>query len=471
MTLKLYNTMSSKIELFKPRVKNKVTLYVCGPTVYDYSHIGHGKTYMAFDLITRYLEYKGYNVKYVVNITDIDDKIIKRANESGMDSIELAKKFEKLFLDDMHALGIKDADIYPKVSGHIPEIIAIIQTLINKGFAYVVDGDVYFAVSKVEDYGKLSNQTLDAIKSGARVVVDKRKKNPADFALWKNSKKGEPSWSSPWSKGRPGWHIECSAMSTKYLGQQIDIHGGGRDLIFPHHENELAQSEAYSGKKPFASYWLHTGFLTINGEKMSKSLGNFITIVDLLDKWDAEVFRLFILSTHYRKPVNFTQKTLEHQKQSLRRIYNTVDNLKLQIQNTQELETVDKLEEELQKQISHTKDAIINAMDDDFKTPKALSEFHNLVKIGNKAIAAKMSKSTLTKVLNTIMEIAHVFGLLEKKRKVEALPEEIQMLLKEREMSRNQKNWKKADEIRLKLKSMGIIVEDKPEGTQWRYQN
>ncbi len=471
MTLKLYNTMSSKIELFKPRVKNKVTLYVCGPTVYDYSHIGHGKTYMAFDLITRYLEYKGYNVKYVVNITDIDDKIIKRANESGMDSIELAKKFEKLFLDDMHALGIKDADIYPKVSGHIPEIIAIIQTLINKGFAYVVDGDVYFTVNKVEDYGKLSNQTLDAIKSGARVVVDKRKKNPADFALWKNSKKGEPSWSSPWSKGRPGWHIECSAMSTKYLGQQIDIHGGGRDLIFPHHENELAQSEAYSGKKPFASYWLHTGFLTINGEKMSKSLGNFITIVDLLDKWDAEVFRLFILSTHYRKPVNFTQKTLEHQKQSLRRIYNTVDNLKLQIQNTQELETVDKLEEELQKQISHTKDAIINAMDDDFKTPKALSEFHNLVKIGNKAIAAKMSKSTLTKVLNTIMEIAHVFGLLEKKRKVEALPEEIQMLLKEREMSRNQKNWKKADEIRLKLKSMGIIVEDKPEGTQWRYQN
>jgi cysteinyl-tRNA synthetase len=471
MTLKLYNTMSSKIELFKPRVKNKVTLYVCGPTVYDYSHIGHGKTYMAFDLITRYLEYKGYNVKYVVNITDIDDKIIKRANESGMDSIELAKKFEKLFLDDMHALGIKDADIYPKVSGHIPEIIAIIQTLINKGFAYVVDGDVYFTVSKVEDYGKLSNQTLDAIKSGARVVVDKRKKNPADFALWKNSKKGEPSWSSPWSKGRPGWHIECSAMSTKYLGQQIDIHGGGRDLIFPHHENELAQSEAYSGKKPFASYWLHTGFLTINGEKMSKSLGNFITIVDLLDKWDAEVFRLFILSTHYRKPVNFTQKTLEHQKQSLRRIYNTVDNLKLQIQNTQELETVDKLEEELQKQISHTKDAIINAMDDDFKTPKALSEFHNLVKIGNKAIAAKMSKSTLTKVLNTIMEISHIFGLLEKYRKVEALPEEIQMLLKEREMSRNQKNWKKADEIRLKLKSMGIIVEDKPEGTQWRYQN
>ncbi len=470
MTLKLYNTMSSKIELFKPRVKTEVTLYVCGPTVYDYSHIGHGKTYMAFDLITRYLEYKGYNVKYVINITDIDDKIIKRANESGMDSIELAKKFEKLFLDDMHALGIKDANLYPTVSGHIPEIIAIIQTLINKGFAYVVDGDVYFTVRKVKDYGKLSNQTLDAIKSGARVEVDKRKKNPADFALWKNSKKGEPSWNSPWSKGRPGWHIECSAMSTKYLGQQIDIHGGGRDLIFPHHENELAQSEAYSGKKPFAAYWLHTGFLTINGEKMSKSLGNFITIVDLLDKWDAEVFRLFILSTHYRKPVNFTQKTLEHQKQSLRRIYNTVDNLKLQIQNAQELETVDKLEEELQKQISHTKDAIINAMDDDFKTPKALSEFHNLVKIGNKAIAAKMSKSTLTKVLNTIMEIAHVFGLLEKKRAIATLPENIQILIKAREIARNGKDWNKSDEIRLKLKSMGIILEDKPEGTQWRYQ-
>jgi len=470
MTLKICNTMSGKVEPFKPRVKNKVTIYVCGPTVYDYSHIGHGKTYMSFDLITRYLEYKGYDVKYVVNITDIDDKIIKRANESGMDPLELAKKFEKAFHGDMHALGIKDADVYPTVSGHIPEIIEIIQTLIKKGFAYVVDGDVYFTVSNVEDYGKLSNQTLDAIKSGARVGVDERKQNPADFALWKNSKAGEPHWSSPWGEGRPGWHIECSAMSTKYLGQQIDIHGGGRDLIFPHHENELAQSEAYSGKKPFASYWLHTGFLTINGEKMSKSLGNFITIIDLLDKWDAEVFRLFILSTHYRKPVNFTQKTLKHQKQSLRRIYNTVDNLRLQIQNAQELETPDKMEEELQKQISRVKEAIINAMDDDFNTPKALSEFYNLIKIGNKAIAAKMSKSTLTKVLNTIMEIAHVFGLLEKKREIEALPEEIRILIKEREIARNRKDWTKADEIRLKLKSMGIILEDKPEGTQWRYQ-
>lgn len=471
MTLKIYNTMSRKVELFKPRVKNRVAIYVCGPTVYDYSHIGHGKTYMAFDLITRYLEYRGYDVKYVVNITDIDDKIIKRANESGIDSLDLAKKFEKAFRDDMHALGIKDADVYPTVSGHIPEIIEIIQILIKKGFAYVVDSDVYFTVSKVEDYGKLAHQTLDAIKSGARVEVDRRKKNPADFALWKSSKAGEPHWSSPWGEGRPGWHIECTAMSMKYLDQQIDIHGGGRDLIFPHHENELAQSEAYSGKRPFASYWLHTGFLTINGEKMSKSLGNFITIIDLLEEWNPEVFRLFILSTHYRKPVNFTQKTLEHQKQSLRRIYNTVDNLRLHIQNTQELEIQDRLEEEIQKQISRVKDAIINGMDNDFNTPKALSEFYNLIKIGNKVIAEKMGKSTTTMVLNTIMEIAHVFGLLEKKRKVEALPEEIQMLLKEREMSRNKKNWKKADKIRLKLKSMGIIVEDKPEGTQWRYQN
>ncbi len=471
MTLKICNTMSGKVEPFKPRVKNKVTIYVCGPTVYDYSHIGHGKTYMSFDLITRYLEYKGYDVKYVVNITDIDDKIIKRANESGMDPLELAKKFEKAFHCDMHALGIKDADVYPTVSGHIPEIIEIIQILIKKGFAYVVDSDVYFTVSKVEDYGKLAHQTLDAIKSGARVEVDRRKKNPADFALWKSSKAGEPHWSSPWGEGRPGWHIECTAMSMKYLGQQIDIHGGGRDLIFPHHENELAQSEAYSGKKPFASYWLHTGFLTINGEKMSKSLGNFITIIDLLEEWNPEVFRLFILSTHYRKPVNFTQKTLEHQKQSLRRIYNTVDNLRLHIQNTQKIEIQDRLEEEIQKQISRVKDAIINGMDNDFNTPKALSEFYNLIKIGNKVIAEKMGKSTTTMVLNTIMEIAHVFGLLEKKRKVEALPEEIQMLLKEREMSRNKKNWKKADEIRLKLKSMGIIVEDKPEGTQWRYQS
>jgi cysteinyl-tRNA synthetase len=470
MALNIYNTMSGKVEPFQTRVKKRVTIYVCGPTVYDYSHIGHAKTYMAFDLITRYLKYKGYAVKYVINITDIDDKIIKRANESGMDSMELAKKFEKVFLDDMRALGIKDADVYPRVSGHLPEIIEIIQTLIKKEFAYVVDGNVYFTVDAIEDYGKLSNQTLATIKSGARIGIDKRKKNPADFALWKNSKEGEPSWRSPWGEGRPGWHIECSAMSTKYLGQQIDIHGGGRDLIFPHHENELTQSEAFSGKKPYASYWVHTGFLTINGEKMSKSLGNFIIIRDLLDKLDPEVFRLFILSTHYRKPVNFTQKTLQHQQQSLQRIYNTLDNLKLQIKNAQELQTPDKREKELQKQLSKVKDAIINAMDDDFNTPKALAEFHNLIKIGNKAIAATMSKSILTEVLNTIMEIARVFGLLERKREIEVLPEEIQLLIKEREIARKRKDWKKADEIRLKLKSMGVHLEDKPEGTQWKSQ-
>jgi cysteinyl-tRNA synthetase len=470
MPLKLFNTMSGKVEPFTTRVKNQVNIYVCGPTVYDYSHIGHAKTYMAFDLITRYLKYKGYEINYVVNITDIDDKIIKRAKESGMDSMELAKKFTKVFLDDMHALGIKDADVYPTVSGHIPEIIEIIQTLIRKEFAYVVEGDVYFAVSKVEDYGKLSNQTLDTIKSGTRIDVDKRKKNPADFALWKTSKEGEPSWNSPWGKGRPGWHIECSAMSTKYLGQQIDIHGGGRDLIFPHHENELAQSEAYSGKKPFTSYWLHTGFLTINGEKMSKSLGNFITIQDLLDTLDAEVFRLFILSTHYRKPVNFTQKTLQHQKQSLRRIYNTINNLNLQIQNAQEFETLAQNEEVLLQQVSKVKAKIINAMDDDFNTPKALAEFHNLIKSGNKAIAIKMSKATLTEVLKIIMEIAHLFGLFERKREIETLPEAIQSLITEREIARTKKDWKKADAIRLKLKALGIILEDKSDGTQWRYQ-
>jgi cysteinyl-tRNA synthetase len=443
---------------------------VCGPTVYDYSHIGHAKTYTAFDLITRYLKYKGYSVKYVINITDIDDKIIKRANESGMDAMDLAEKFEQVFHDDMRALGIQDADVYPTVSGHIPEIIEIIQTLLKKGFAYVVDGDVYFSVNQVEDYGKLSQQSLDTIKSGARVSVDERKKNPADFALWKQSKEGEPSWSSPWGQGRPGWHIECSAMSTKYLGQQIDIHGGGRDLIFPHHENELAQSEAYSGKKPFASYWLHTGFLTINGEKMSKSLGNFITIRDLLAKWDAEVFRLFILSTHYRKPVNFTLKTLEDQKQSLQRIYNTIDNLKAQVQRAQDAETLKKKELEIQNQVLHVKQLIINAMDDDFNTPQALSQFHNLIKIGNKVLADTMSRITLTKVLDTILEIANLFGLFEKERDKETLSKEIQLLIKEREMARNKQNWKIADEIRRKLLSMGIILEDTSEGTQWRYR-
>ena len=470
MTLRVYNTMTGKVEPFTPRVGRRVGMYVCGPTVYDYSHIGHARTYMAFDVIVRYLRYRGYDVKYVVNITNIDDKIINRAKESGVDPLELAERFEEVFYDDMDALGVIKADAYPRVSDHIPEVIETIQTLIGKGFGYEVDGDVYFDVGRVEDYGKLSHQSMDAIKAGARVEVDERKRNPADFALWKRSKEGEPSWGSPWGEGRPGWHIECSAMSRRYLGEQFDIHGGARDLIFPHHENEIAQSEAYSGKKPFVRYWLHTGFLTINGEKMSKSLGNFITIGDLLSRYEAEVFRLFILSTHYRRPINFSERALEHEKQSLRRIYGTVDNMRMQIEIAREGFEENRREAELSRQARKIKKRIIEGMDEDFNTPRALAEFYSLIRVGNRAIADKAVKSTLTEILDAIIEVARIFGILEKERERATLPEEINMLIKERELVRSRKDWEKADEIRAKLKGMGIILEDYPGGTKWRYK-
>lgn len=469
MTIRLYNTMTGKVEPLIPRVKGKVGMYVCGPTVYDYSHIGHARTYMAFDVIVRYLRYRGYNVKYVVNITNIDDKIINRAKESGVDPLELADRFEKVFYDDMDALGVIKADAYPRVSDHIPEIISMIQTLIEKEYGYEVDGNVYFNIGRVDDYGKLSHQSMDGIKVGARVEVDDKKRNPADFTMWKSSKEGEPSWGSPWSEGRPGWHIECSAISRKYLGEQFTIHGGARDLIFPHHENETAQSEACCGRKQFVKYWLHTGFLTINGAKMSKSLGNFITIKDLLHSYKAEVFRLFILSTHYSRPINFSVRALSHSKQSLKRVYGTVDNLRMQIESAHDNSRDDKMETELRRQSRKIKKKIIKAMDEDFNTQRALTEFYRMIKIGNKAIADNATKSTLTDILDAIMEVAEIFGILKREQKREALPEEINMVIKQREFARSRKDWEKADEIRAKLKDMGIILEDYPEGTRWRY--
>jgi cysteinyl-tRNA synthetase len=465
MPLKVYDTLRGKIVSFRPITKGSVSMYVCGPTVYDSSHLGHARTYIAFDLIIRYLFYKKYKVKYIVNITDIDDKIINRARELGVSPNELAAKFEKMFMDDIEALGIRKADFYPKVSDHIQDIIAVISTLIDCGYAYAVDGDVYFDVSMKKDIGKLSRQSLDEIKAGARVEINERKRDPVDFALWKKAKEGEPFWESPFGKGRPGWHIECSTMAMKHLGKQIDIHGGARDLIFPHHENEIAQSEAYSGKAPFAKYWLHTGFLTIKGEKMSKSLGNFITIRDVLDKYEADTLRLFFASAHYRSPIDYSEAALQQATQSLRRIHDTLENL------NQAMKINDKSneqEEEVQNQIKELKKRFTDAMDNDFNTAKALAVFFELVRIGNIVASKKTSITLLKKIYNLIITLGNIFGLhLEK---IEKLSPEAKKLIFERNLARKNKNWKRADEIRNKLNKLGISLSDYPTGTTWSFE-
>lgn len=468
MELRVYNTLRSKVEPFVPRNGKKVLMYVCGPTVYDYSHIGHARTYLAFDVIVRFMRYLGYDVKYIVNITNIDDKIIRQAKKTMEDPLELADRFEKSFFDNMRSLGISNADDYPRVTDHILEIISLVEKLIAKGFAYVVKGNVFFNVEKAEGYGKLSHQSLDMIKAGTRIGIDVRKRNPADFALWKRSKGGEPSWESPWGQGRPGWHIECSAISMKYLGDQIDIHGGGRDLIFPHHENEIAQSEAFSGNQPFVKYWLHMGFLTINGEKMSKSLGNYITIDDLLEKYDPEVFRLFILSTHYRRPINFNERALEHSKKSLDRIYNAVDNLRMEIKNSTDYEH-DAKDTLLLENLKEVRTKIIEAMSNDFDTPRALAEFFDLVHLANKAIRDQEGKLVLEAILEAVNEFSKIFGIL-KKREEREIPGNIKKLIKEREFARKNKNWAIADRIRSELREIGILLEDYDGETRWKYE-
>ncbi len=470
MAVHVYNTMTGQIEPLTPMRGNRLGMYICGPTVYDYSHIGHARTYIAFDVILRYLRYRGYDVKCVINITNVDDKIINRARETGDDPLALADQFERVFHEDMEALNVLRVGAYPRVTDHIPEIIRIVQTLIEKGYAYRVDGDVYFDTTRVEDYGRLSHQSIEDIRAGARVEVDERKRNPADFALWKSAKEGEPSWESPWGRGRPGWHIECTAMSVKYLGEQFDIHGGARDLIFPHHENEIVQSEAYTGKRPFVRFWLHTGFLTINGEKMSKSLGNIIAIQDLLKRHEADAFRLFILSTHYRSPIDFTEETLEGSERSLRRINDMVDELRKRIEETEGIPEARGDEGILDKEVDDAKRRFIKAMDEDFNTPKALASFYDLIRIGNKALSQNAGHLTLTRILEAITELSQVLGILGKERKRRPLPKEVEELIAERDRARKEKDWKRADEIRNRLRDVGIILEDYPEGTRWRLE-
>jgi cysteinyl-tRNA synthetase len=452
------------LEPFEPFNRDKINIYVCGPTVYDYCHIGHARTYISFDVIVRYLEYKGYKVKYVVNITDIDDKIINRAKATHEDPLVLSKKYEQAFFEDMKGFHLRPADVYPRVSEHIQDIIAMIRDLIEKGFAYEVTGDIYFDVTKIQDFGKLSHQSLDRMLAGARVAIDRKKKSPYDFALWKHTDDNELGWESPWGRGRPGWHMECSAMSMKYLGPQLDIHGGAKDLIFPHHENEIVQSESYTGKKPFVKYWIHTGFLTINGQKMSKSLGNFITIGDLLKKHSPESFKLFVLSTHYRRPVDFSEEGLVQAKTSLDRMYETRERLKSLIKNHDYKESSSKDQNVLLEEVTEVKEKFLMGMDNDFNTAIALASFHELIRLGNTVFDLNPSKKIVQETLDTINELGTIFGLFQKEKE-SVIPDEVKALAVERDRARKQRDWKKADEIREKLKKMGATLRDSPDGT------
>ena len=464
--IKLYNTLTRRKEIFKPRQGNRVKLFVCGPTVYDHSHIGHARTYISFDVIARYMKYSGFTVFYLQNITDLDDKILKRAAELGSSPLELARRFEEKYLHDMKVLGVENVTIYARATEHIPEIIKQIEVLVMKDYAYETDTGVYFDESKFEDFGKLSNRNLEDLNVH-RVDPDSSKKNHGDFALWKKREKEsddqEMLWDSPWGTGRPGWHIEDTAITETYFGPQYDIHGGGLDLIFPHHEAEIAQMEAASGKKPMVQYWMHTGFLNVKGEKMSKSLGNFITINELLQKYSPEVFRFFVLSTHYRSPIDFSQEILHQSQKGLKRIYKlmeTIDELldedtKISMKNDQEY--IDKL--------ILVREEFFDAMDNDFNTPIAFSSIFDLIRDVNRDInKLNISKNSLTKLKALIIEFGFILGFdfSVKNDKRYDLEEDLIELLKDvRNKMREKKEWEISDEIRSRLKYMNIVIEDK----------
>ncbi|MFH1710250.1 MAG: cysteine--tRNA ligase [bacterium] len=449
MPLKVYNTLSRDYEIFEPLSPPNVNMYVCGITPYDETHLGHGRAYVVFDAILRYLGYSGYKVKYIQNLTDIDDKIIKRANELGIPINELTKKYIDSFHEVMDKLNVKRASNYPKATEHIKDMIVVIEELVKKGYAYVVEGDVYFEVGKFKDYGKLSKRKLDDLKEGARVAVDERKKAPLDFALWKSAKEGEPSWDSPWGKGRPGWHIECSTMSKKYLGETFDIHGGGLDLIFPHHENEIAQAECSTGK-PFAKYWIHNGFVTVNQEKMSKSLGNFFTLRDIFAKYDPMLVRFYLLSTHYRSPVNFSDADLENAKGGLERLINALSIVREKASCSKEQVS--------DKDLKAIKDGFVRSMDNDFNTAEALGSAFKLCdrifELNKENNASPKIWAQVTSLFKDI--VIDVLGLNIQLKK---LPEDIQALASAIRAARAKKDYKRSDEIRAELLKKGYFVE------------
>lgn len=464
MAIKIYNTLTRKKETFQPIEENKVKMYVCGPTVYNYIHIGNARPAIVFDTVRRYFEYRGYEVRYVSNFTDVDDKIIKAAKEANVEVPKLSEKFIQAYFSDIEALGVKRADVHPRVMENMQEIIDFVAALIEKGYAYEAGGDVYFKTRKFKDYGKLSHQSIDDLLLGARIEVGEKKEDPLDFTLWKAAKEGEISWDSPWGKGRPGWHIECSAMARKYLGDMIDIHAGGQDLTFPHHENEIAQTEALTGKS-FANYWMHNGYIKINDEKMSKSLGNVVLVHDLIQKHDPEVIRFFMLSVHYRNPINFSDEQLANAKNGLERLKETVQNLDHRLQHSVDLGND---EDVFLPIVQQMKERFIEAMDDDFNTANAFSVLFDLAKEANRYLRKEQSsKRVLSAFLDTFKDIGGVLGIDLKPEK-QMLDEEIERLIQEREEARKARNFEKADAIRDELFRRNIIVEDTPQGVRWK---
>ncbi|WP_044895175.1 cysteine--tRNA ligase [Bacillus alveayuensis] len=463
MAIQLYNTMTRKKEVFEPIEPNKVKMYVCGPTVYNYIHIGNARPAIVFDTIRRYLEFRGYEVQYVSNFTDVDDKLIKAAKELGEDVPTIAERFIQAYFEDVSALGCKKADVHPRVTENIDIIIEFIENLIEKGYAYEADGDVYYKTRKFAEYGKLSHQSIDELRAGARIEVGEKKNDPLDFALWKAAKEGEIAWDSPWGKGRPGWHIECSAMARKYLGDTIDIHAGGQDLTFPHHENEIAQSEALTGKT-FAKYWLHNGYININNEKMSKSLGNFVLVHDIIKQIDPQVLRFFMLSVHYRHPINYSEELLESTKNGLERLKTSYANLKHRLESSTNLTHND---EQWLDKIKSYREAFIKEMDDDFNTANAIAVLFELSKQANLYLLEKNTSGTVIRAFLTEFEqLFAVLGLTLEEEQL--LDEEIEALIQKRNEARKNRDFALADQIRDQLKAMNIILEDTPQGTRWK---
>ncbi len=462
--MKIYNTATGLKEDFVPASGKSVKIYVCGPTVYNYFHIGNARPFVIFDVLRRYLKYRGYDVTYVQNFTDVDDKIISRANEEGITPAELSEKYIAEYFKDAAGLNILKADAHPKVSENMDEIIALIAGLIEKGYAYNADGNVYYRVASFKNYGKLSGQSMDDLISGARVEVSEEKENPLDFALWKKMKQGEPYWESPWGRGRPGWHIECSAMSRKYLGETIDVHGGGQDLIFPHHENEIAQSEADSGK-PFVRYWMHNGYINVDNVKMSKSLGNFFTVRDISEKFDLEAVRLFIVSAHYKSPINFSDESLIQARSALERLYNVKNNLAFAIENAK-TEAMGEEEKAWAQDLDAFMWGFNDAMDDDLNTANALSELFEMAKYINVGLAKGLSQEAARTALDAYTALADVLGLLYKKEEI--LDEDVEKLIAARADARKNKDFARADAIRDELLDRGIVLEDTREGVKWR---
>lgn len=460
--MRIYNTMSRQKEEFVPVDKDEIKIYACGPTVYNFIHIGNARPLCVFDVLRRYMEYRGMNVKFVQNFTDVDDKIIKRANEEGITFEEVSKKYIEEFWTDAHGLNVKEATVHPKATENIDEIIDIIKSLEEKGYAYAVDGDVYFRTLKFKEYGKLSHQPIEDLQSGARIAVGEKKEDPLDFALWKAAKEGEPYWESPWGKGRPGWHIECSAMNRRYLGKTIDIHCGGKDLVFPHHENEIAQSECANGCT-FSKYWMHNGYINVDNVKMSKSLGNFKTVREIADAYGYEVIRYFLISSHYRSPINYNLDIIEQCKSALDRLYTCRESLDFALRNAEDIDD----DTELINQLNSRREQFITAMDDDLNTADGISAVFELVKdINTKILDKPVSKNVCETAAKLFDELCDVLGILYN-RQSNDLDAEIEELIAQRQEARVNKDWATADKIRDDLKARGIILKDTPQGVTW----